>query len=476
MSETRRQDLLHPPGPETQRAQGKEGLRPEAAILPGTSRLFSRFCLVRHDEAAILQMLRQVPYFDRLHARISLFQALGGRYTNAGPRALALCERVFGPGTMYFPSEPRGAETHGSPPMGKASAVQAHVGAETMQRQTEPSHAAVTRGTSEAAPGVLQPAGLHLMGGGVGGDDRHEQKADAAAETAVQGTPREAPQDERADTVRSPSDGQDTAGVASVPFAVHRLFKTGGGRPLPDAVRARMEVHFGHRLSRVRVHDGSLADEATRSVGATAYTLGHDIVFSSGAFRPDTIEGLHLLAHELAHVIQQDGTPTEPSALLHLGPVDDPLEGEADRAADALMRNHALSPWQISAGRMQRRLQRAVSKVCNPPSAWFSLGGVPNLPAAVAFGAIAERFISTNIIATTATAPGNFYLDHPLAGPIDPFYVAFIIRKNPGLSAFQKAALALMTVARPDVLLHQAPIFQFEEVKPNSVAGRAAGR
>jgi hypothetical protein len=237
-----------------------------------------------------------------------------------------------------------------------------------------------------------------------------------------------------------------------------------------------MEVHFGHRLSRVRVHDGSLADEATRSVGATAYTLGHDIVFSSGAFRPDTIEGLHLLAHELAHVIQQDGTPTEPSALLHLGPVDDPLEGEADRAADALMRNHALSPWQISAGRMQRRLQRAVSKVCNPPSAWFSLGGVPNLPAAVAFGAIAERFISTNIIATTATAPGNFYLDHPLAGPIDPFYVAFIIRKNPGLSAFQKAALALMTVARPDVLLHQAPIFQFEEVKPNSVAGRAAGR
>jgi hypothetical protein len=105
MSEKRRLDLVSPPGPEAQREQGKEASRPEAGALPITSRLFSRLCLIRHDEEAILRVLRQVPRIDRLHARIALFQALGGQYANAGPRALSLCERVFGPGTMYFPSE-----------------------------------------------------------------------------------------------------------------------------------------------------------------------------------------------------------------------------------------------------------------------------------------------------------------------------------------------------------------------------------
>jgi hypothetical protein len=105
MSEKRRQDLVYPPGPEAQREQDKKGHWVEAKVPTTTGRLFSQFCFVRHDEEAILRVLRQVPHIDRLHARIALFQALGGQYTNAGPRALALCERVFGPGSMYFPSE-----------------------------------------------------------------------------------------------------------------------------------------------------------------------------------------------------------------------------------------------------------------------------------------------------------------------------------------------------------------------------------
>jgi hypothetical protein len=105
MSHERRQDLVYPPGPEARREQGKPDHRldPEAPTITG--RLFSQFCFVRHDEEALLRTLRQVPRADRFHARIALFQALGGQYANAGPRALALCERVFGPGTMHFPSE-----------------------------------------------------------------------------------------------------------------------------------------------------------------------------------------------------------------------------------------------------------------------------------------------------------------------------------------------------------------------------------
>jgi hypothetical protein len=105
MSEKRRQDLGYAPGPEAQHEQGRTHPHAEAEYLPITGRLFSRLCLVRHDEEAILRVLRTVPYVDRLHARMALFQALGGSYTNASPRAVALCERVFGPGTMHFPIE-----------------------------------------------------------------------------------------------------------------------------------------------------------------------------------------------------------------------------------------------------------------------------------------------------------------------------------------------------------------------------------
>ena len=67
-----------------------------------------------------------------------------------------------------------------------------------------------------------------------------------------------------------------------------------------------MEFRFGRDFSRIRVHsDASAADSASR-LNSFAYTTGSDIYFASGKFRPGTIEGRSLLAHELAHVTQQD--------------------------------------------------------------------------------------------------------------------------------------------------------------------------
>jgi len=81
----------------------------------------------------------------------------------------------------------------------------------------------------------------------------------------------------------------------------------GGGRPLPESVRAFYEHRFGHDFSNVRVHTDSRADASTRSVDAFAFTLGSDISFRSGHYSPNTQTGQRLLAHELTHVVQQRG-------------------------------------------------------------------------------------------------------------------------------------------------------------------------
>jgi hypothetical protein len=65
-----------------------------------------------------------------------------------------------------------------------------------------------------------------------------------------------------------------------------------------------MEQRFGHDFSRVRVHTGAAAEQSARDVNAHAYTVGHDIVFAKDRFAPGTHKGRRLIAHELAHVAQ----------------------------------------------------------------------------------------------------------------------------------------------------------------------------
>jgi hypothetical protein len=84
---------------------------------------------------------------------------------------------------------------------------------------------------------------------------------------------------------------------------------TTGTSLLPE-VRAFFERRLGHDFSRVRIHDGESADKAARSVNAKAYTLANHIVFRRSRFQPGSPAGLRLLAHELAHVVQQTGTST----------------------------------------------------------------------------------------------------------------------------------------------------------------------
>jgi hypothetical protein len=81
----------------------------------------------------------------------------------------------------------------------------------------------------------------------------------------------------------------------------------GGGQPLPASVRGTMEPHFGQDLSGVRVHDGPGANRAAEELNARAFTSGQDIHFGAGEYRPNTPQGERLIAHELSHVVQQNG-------------------------------------------------------------------------------------------------------------------------------------------------------------------------
>lgn len=79
----------------------------------------------------------------------------------------------------------------------------------------------------------------------------------------------------------------------------------GRGRPLSASTRAFFDQRFGRDFSHVRIHDDEQAAITTRSIQARAFTLGHNVVFGAGQYAPENVAGRRLLAHELAHVVQQ---------------------------------------------------------------------------------------------------------------------------------------------------------------------------
>ncbi len=134
--------------------------------------------------------------------------------------------------------------------------------------------------------------------------DIYEQEADRIADQVMAAPAHTAvsPTQLRIQRFAGQSNGQMGAAPASVDHAL-----ASPGRPLEPALRQDMEVRFGHDFSRVRAHTGAAAEQSARDMNANAYTTGHDIVFGSGRFAAGTRQGRRLIAHELAHVIQQSG-------------------------------------------------------------------------------------------------------------------------------------------------------------------------
>ncbi len=135
----------------------------------------------------------------------------------------------------------------------------------------------------------------------------------------------------------SASGPRDANGVAdSAPSAVDRAAGS-TGQALPTDLRGRFESSLGEDLSGVRIHTGADSAQAAHAVGAKAYASGQDIHFGDGHYDVSSAFGVHLIAHEAAHTVQQrGGSPTRQHKLEVSGPTD-AAEVEADRAADAMV-------------------------------------------------------------------------------------------------------------------------------------------
>ena len=78
-----------------------------------------------------------------------------------------------------------------------------------------------------------------------------------------------------------------------------------GPQPLDDSTRGWMERAFDHNFGDVRVHTDDSAARSARAHNAAAYTIDRNVVFDAGRYDPASTEGKALIAHELAHVVQQ---------------------------------------------------------------------------------------------------------------------------------------------------------------------------
>ena len=126
------------------------------------------------------------------------------------------------------------------------------------------------------------------------------------------------------------ADWSYAAAAPTAPPIVHEVLDS-PGEQLDRATRASMESELQADLSGVRVHADDRAARSAEAVGAAAYTVGKDVVFGRGFYRPGTHEGRELIAHELEHT-QQEATGPVPSEL-RIGDPADLAEREASAAA-----------------------------------------------------------------------------------------------------------------------------------------------
>ncbi len=144
--------------------------------------------------------------------------------------------------------------------------------------------------------------------------DAHEQEADAVARQVVQNEGHQQPKPVGAIGRVMRSIIQRVSGKPAQPEVVpdveHKInSKRGTGQPLADHVRAPMEQGMGADFGNVKVHTDSTANHLNHSLGARAFATGNDIFFKQGEYNPNSAGGRELIAHELAHTVQQRDMP-----------------------------------------------------------------------------------------------------------------------------------------------------------------------
>ena len=177
--------------------------------------------------------------------------------------------------------------------------------------QAEAAHAAGTPSSVPPLPLSTPPAAKGFEVGAP--DDAFEREADRVAHQVVSSKPA-APAKPNAAAPKLQRLPASTPNVTHAPANVQQALAS-GGRPLDKSTRSFFEPRFGRDFSSVRVHADEAADRSARSLDAQAYTVGHHVVFSRGKYSSAAEGGKCLLAHELAHVVQQSRSPGSMPAL-----------------------------------------------------------------------------------------------------------------------------------------------------------------
>ncbi len=174
--------------------------------------------------------------------------------------------------------------------------------------------------------------------------DIYEQEADSVAQLVmqrmsepVQSIQREAlPEEEDQLQMKSLADsitplvqrqgGGRTAVTSELETSIQQA--RGNGQPLADDIKQPMEQAFGADFGSVRVHTDAQSNSLNESIQARAFTTGQDVFFRQGEYSPESNAGKELLAHELTHVVQQNGSAVQPKSL-HLAPKENKLQTKA---------------------------------------------------------------------------------------------------------------------------------------------------
>ena len=133
--------------------------------------------------------------------------------------------------------------------------------------------------------------------------------------------------------------GKDGADGPRYTSPVLDVVGKGTGQPLDPKVRADMEARLGSDFSDVRVHASPQATEAAEAVNAQAFTVGNNIVFGDGRYDVSSTPGRKLLAHELAHVVQQKHREPSPDTV-EIAAADSPFEHQAEIASTGDFSGH----------------------------------------------------------------------------------------------------------------------------------------
>ncbi|MEH2032172.1 MAG: DUF4157 domain-containing protein [Nostoc sp.] len=101
----------------------------------------------------------------------------------------------------------------------------------------------------------------------------------------------------------------NTAGTQNLEGSIQQA--QGGGQAIPEKTRQPIEQAFGADFSGVKIHTNTQSDQLNKSIQARAFTTGQNIFFRQGAYEPGSQSGQKLLAHELTHVVQQNGSAVQ---------------------------------------------------------------------------------------------------------------------------------------------------------------------